>query len=53
MVHLGEIPRTEGARLSYDERKSGTAITRVDLIEAVYRKVGLSRAESARTSRTP
>jgi integration host factor subunit alpha len=25
-----------------------TAVTRVDLIEAVYRKVGLSRAESAR-----
>ena len=25
-----------------------TAVTRVDLIEAVYRRVGLSRAESAR-----
>jgi len=29
-------------------RKPGTAVTRVDLIEAVYRRVGLSRAESAR-----
>jgi integration host factor subunit alpha len=28
--------------------KSGTALTRVDLIDAVYRRVGLSRAESAR-----
>jgi integration host factor subunit alpha len=29
-------------------RRRGTAVTRVDLIDAVYRKVGLSRAESAR-----
>ena len=29
-------------------RKPGTAVTRVDLIEAVYRRVGLSRAESAK-----
>jgi integration host factor subunit alpha len=29
-------------------RKPGTAVTRVDLVEAVYRRVGLSRAESAR-----
>ena len=29
-------------------RKSRTSVTRVDLIEAVYRRVGLSRAESAR-----
>jgi integration host factor subunit alpha len=29
-------------------RKHGTAVTRVDLIDAVYRTVGLSRAESAR-----
>jgi integration host factor subunit alpha len=27
---------------------SGTAVTRADLVEAVYRWVGLSRAESAR-----
>jgi integration host factor subunit alpha len=30
------------------ERERGTAAMRVDLTEAVYRKVGLSRAESAR-----
>ena len=30
------------------KRPPGTAVTRVDLIEAVYRTVGLSRAESAR-----
>jgi integration host factor subunit alpha len=30
------------------ERPPGNAVTRVDLIEAVYRTVGLSRAESAR-----
>jgi integration host factor subunit alpha len=30
------------------ESKPNTAVTRVDLIEAVYRGVGLSRAESAR-----
>jgi integration host factor subunit alpha len=47
MVHPGEGPGTEGGRLNYNETKSGTAVTRVDLIEAVYRKVGLSRAESA------
>jgi integration host factor subunit alpha len=29
-------------------RKSRTSVIRVDLIEAVYRRVGLSRAESAR-----
>jgi hypothetical protein len=29
-------------------RKSRTSVTRVELIEAVYRRVGLSRAESAR-----
>jgi integration host factor subunit alpha len=29
-------------------RNRGTAVNRVDLTEAVYRKVGLSRAESAR-----
>lgn len=29
-------------------RKRGAAVTRVDLIEAVYRAVGLSRAESAK-----
>jgi len=29
-------------------RRPGTAVTRVDLFEAVYRRVGLSRAESAR-----
>jgi integration host factor subunit alpha len=29
-------------------RKRGVAVNRVDLTEAVYRKVGLSRAESAR-----
>jgi integration host factor subunit alpha len=29
-------------------RKPATAVTRVDLVEAVYRRVGLSRAESAR-----
>jgi integration host factor subunit alpha len=29
-------------------RERGTALTRVDLIEAVYRRIGLSRAESAR-----
>src|SRR5260370_29277010 len=29
-------------------RKSRTSVTRVDLIEAVYTRVGLSRAESAR-----
>jgi integration host factor subunit alpha len=29
-------------------RKRGTAVNRVDLIDAVYREVGLSRAESAR-----
>jgi len=29
-------------------RKTGTAVTRLDLVEAVYRRVGLSRAESAR-----
>jgi integration host factor subunit alpha len=29
-------------------RKPGTAVTRLDLIEAVYRTVGLSRSESAR-----
>jgi hypothetical protein len=28
--------------------KPGTAVTRVDLIEAVYRTVGLSRRESAK-----
>jgi integration host factor subunit alpha len=28
-------------------RKSRTAVTRVDLYEAVYKKVGLSRSESA------
>jgi integration host factor subunit alpha len=27
---------------------AGTAVTRADLVEAVYRRVGLSRAESAR-----
>jgi integration host factor subunit alpha len=29
-------------------RKPGTSVTRVDLVDAVYRTVGLSRAESAR-----
>jgi integration host factor subunit alpha len=29
-------------------RKPRTAVTRVDLIEAVYRRVGLSRTESAK-----
>jgi integration host factor subunit alpha len=29
-------------------QRTGTAVTRVDLIEAIYRRVGLSRAESAR-----
>jgi integration host factor subunit alpha len=29
-------------------RSSGTSVTRADLVEAVYRTVGLSRAESAR-----
>jgi integration host factor subunit alpha len=29
-------------------RKPGTSVTRVDLVEAVYARVGLSRAESAR-----
>jgi integration host factor subunit alpha len=29
-------------------RKPGRSVTRVDLIDAVYRTVGLSRAESAR-----
>jgi integration host factor subunit alpha len=29
-------------------RKPGTAVTRVELVEAVYQRVGLSRAESAR-----
>jgi integration host factor subunit alpha len=29
-------------------RKPGRTVTRVDLVEAVYRRVGLSRAESAR-----
>jgi integration host factor subunit alpha len=48
MVHLGEVPRTERARLKYNEAKSATTVTRADLIEAVYRTVGLSRAESAR-----
>jgi hypothetical protein len=48
MVHLGEVPGTEGARLNYNETKSRAAVTRVDLTEAVYRTMGLSRAESAR-----
>jgi integration host factor subunit alpha len=48
MVHLGKVPRTEGARLNYNETKSGTAVTRADLIEAVHRTVGMSRAKSAR-----
>jgi integration host factor subunit alpha len=30
------------------KQPSGTAVTRADLVEAVYRGVGLSRAESAR-----
>jgi integration host factor subunit alpha len=30
------------------KRPPGTAVTRADLIDAVYRRVGLSRAESAR-----
>jgi integration host factor subunit alpha len=30
------------------KRPPATTVTRVDLIEAVYRRVGLSRAESAR-----
>lgn len=29
-------------------QSSGTSVTRADLVEAVYRTVGLSRAESAR-----
>ena len=48
MVHLGEVPRTERARLKYNEAKSATTVTRADLIDAVYRTVGLSRAESAK-----
>ena len=30
------------------QQEPRTAVTRIDLVEAVYRRVGLSRAESAR-----
>ena len=34
--------------MKYNEAKSATTVTRADLIDAVYRTVGLSRAESAK-----
>jgi integration host factor subunit alpha len=42
-----ELPDHRTAETEVGQRP-GTAVTRVDLIEAVYRTVGLSRAESAR-----
>src|SRR5712675_2392412 len=38
----------EIAAIASVKRKLRSTVTRVDLIEAVYRRVGLSRAESAR-----
>jgi integration host factor subunit alpha len=48
MIQSSEPPaRQTRPAVSPVARKRRTAVTRVDLIEAVYRKVGLSRAESA------
>jgi integration host factor subunit alpha len=48
MTQSSELPaRQTRPAVSSLARKRRTAVTRVELIEAVYRKVGLSRAESA------
>ena len=46
MSQSSELP--DPIDMTEAERPPGTAVTRVDLIEAVYRRVGLSRAELAR-----
>jgi integration host factor subunit alpha len=46
MSQSSELP--DQVDMTEAKRPPGTAVTRADLIEAVYRKVGLSRAESAR-----
>jgi integration host factor subunit alpha len=43
MTSTNEIAATDSVR-----RKPRTSVTRVDLVDAVYKTVGLSRAESAR-----
>jgi integration host factor subunit alpha len=48
MTQSSELPdQPIPAAATEAEQKPRTAVTRADLIEAVYRKVGLSRAESA------
>jgi integration host factor subunit alpha len=46
MSQSSELP--DSVDMIETKRPPGTAVTRVDLIEAVYRAVGLSRAESGR-----
>ena len=46
MSQSSELP--DQVDMTEAKRLPGTAVTRADLIEAVYRTVGLSRAESAR-----
>jgi integration host factor subunit alpha len=48
MSQLIEPPELTHPDVPSGGRRRGTAVNRVDLIDAVYRKVGLSRAESAR-----
>jgi integration host factor subunit alpha len=47
MAQSSELPDHRSAATEIAQRLS-TAVTRADLIEAVYRRVGLSRAESAK-----
>jgi integration host factor subunit alpha len=47
MAQSSELPDHRAAATEIAQRLS-TAVTRADLIEAVYRRVGLSRAESAK-----
>ncbi len=48
MTQSSEIPAQQSPPGAPSvERERGPTVTRVDLSEAVYRKVGLSRAESA------
>src|SRR5580704_17488150 len=47
MAQSSELPdhRSDAAEIA---QRLSTAVTRADMIEAVYRRVGLSRAESAK-----